>query len=211
LKNLILISILFLPLSAFSQKKKDLLISGGLGGYYTKTEVSSSSFRYSSGKNFVYELNPTLGFFFIKSLSAGIGVELIKNTTINEVPITNNTFYTYIMISPNVKYYFPFHLFLQVQYNYGDKISKYEREDTPGFNYYKSSYKETEILSGAGMVIGYSIKISNSFSIEPSFKYLINFINSSYERYGYDNLSGGKGNQQMFLFNVAITNFISLK
>lgn len=209
MKKLTLFIILLLPFSSYSQNKKDLLISGGLGGYYSRAEVNFNGFGYNSGKEFICELNPNLGFFFIKSLSIGLGVDLINNSTISEEQITIRTFHNYLLVSPFFKYYFPFRLFIQAQYNFGEKISKYESDNTPGD--YNLSYKSTEFLSGFGIGIGYLVKINNSISKEPSFKYLQNFVNSSYERYGSDNLTGGKGNQQMFLFNVAITNFISLK
>jgi hypothetical protein len=212
LKKLILKIILLFPLSVYSQEKNDLLISGGLGGFYSSTEVNFTSHTYDRSKNLVYELNPTSGFFFIKSLAGGIGVDIIKNTTINEGQKTDSTYLTYIMISPYLKYYSPFHVFIQLQYNCGGKISKYEGEPiASSTGYYKLSYKRSEILSGVGIGIGYSIKISKSICIEPSFKYLYNFVNANYEEIFWGNLYSGKGNQQIILFNVAITNFISLK
>jgi hypothetical protein len=147
---------------AFSQTEPRFLIGGGLGYSYSDDHASITTTNFIQNRESLLQLNPAIGYFITKSLVAGIGVEYLYDKINYDNYVYYNTLENDLSIAPFLRFYTPFGLFLHAEFDYGTS---------------KLTFNGRSVAGPSGFIdlsagLGYSIKVNDFVSIEPSVRYL---------------------------------------
>jgi hypothetical protein len=124
----------------------------------TKLTLSTSPFYGRRVKKFVFGLGIGIVYYYSKIP--------LKSYTDNKIFFSNQRT-TELILSPTIRYYTKYQLFISGSFNLGKGIGK---NTAPIFNtrevyYYNSTY--TSNIIGGALTLGYAINAGKSFLIEP--------------------------------------------
>jgi hypothetical protein len=187
---------------SFSQKEHNFLIGGGLGYRYTDDNSSIKTSNFIQSQENLLQIDPAFGYFITKSLVVGIGVEYLYDKIKYDNYLYYNTLENDLSIAPFLRFYTPFGLFLHAEFDYG--ISRLTFNGRPiagstGFIDPSDAYYYHKII-GFSAGLGYSIKVNDFFSIEPSIRYLGSKFN--------ENDTKNDFNRRGLLMNIGMVCFI---
>jgi hypothetical protein len=159
---------------SFSQTESRFLIGGGLGYSYSDDHGSIATTNFIQNRESLLQFNPAVGYFIIKGLVAGIGIEYLYDKINYDNYVYYNTLENDLSIAPFVRFYTPFGLFLHAEFDYGTSKLTFNGRSVPGPSGYidlSDAYHYNKII-GFSAGLGYSIKVNDFLSIEPSVRYL---------------------------------------
>lgn len=155
---------LILPSLSSAQTTKGSFIAGGNVSLDFQNEKFENDISSGDiGNTTIIEFNPTVGYFFIDRLAAGISAN-ISNTKFKSDEATFEDTSTSFLVGPFVKYYHKSNVFGVAQLGLG--TDKFESEST-GFETFEVERNVFDWRVG----VGYAIFFNDYISLEPMFLY----------------------------------------
>ena len=173
MKFKLLIPLLLICNLSFSQIEHKLLIGGSIGFRYTDDNSNIETSNFIQCQENLLQLNPAVGYFISKSIVVGLGFEYLHDKTKYDNYIFYSSLENGFSIAPFLRFYAPFGLFFHGEFDYGTSRLSFSGRTIPGSTGFidtSESYNYRNII-GFSAGVGYSIKLNDNFSIEPSVRY----------------------------------------